>query len=96
MDLDLLKLRSDTERQQRNYERADKRMLLGLSVGTAVIVIVAAFLTYQSFARNDSTKARFMQQCMEDHKEYECTYLWRSSDRPGPDVIPIPIPIPMK
>ncbi len=37
-----------------------------------------------------------MRQCMEDHKGYECTYLWRASSRPGPDVIPIPLPIPVK
>ena len=55
-----------------------------------------SLLLYTGIKRSDEAEARFMRQCMEDHKGYECTYLWRASSRPGPDVIPIPLPIPVK
>jgi len=35
---------------------------------------------------------RFMAQCMEDHKEYQCTAMWRAGDHPPPDVVVMPIP----
>ena len=37
-----------------------------------------------------ASHARFMDQCMQDHKEYECTAMWRAGDSGQPTVVFIP------
>lgn len=36
---------------------------------------------------------RFMVECLKDHKEYECTAMWRAGES---KVMPVPIIIPMR
>lgn len=40
-------------------------------------------------------KRAFMQQCMEDHKEYECTAMWRAGETKT-TTVPVPIIIPTR
>jgi hypothetical protein len=62
------------------------------SVWLAVILTVGllAGLVVVAAKSEAEHKARFMAQCMQDHKEYECTALWRRGD---PSVVAVPIPI---
>lgn len=62
--------------------------------GVAVIVVGVAILAYLNVAKEREAHTRFMRQCIQDHKEYECTALWRAGDRPSTDLLVIPIPLP--
>jgi hypothetical protein len=60
-----------------------------------MLLMFAAFVATVLFADKMYAEAKqhFMAQCMQDHKEYECTALWRQGD-PSTLVVPIPIIIP--
>ena len=64
--------------------------------GLLAFVIGLAALGYFALTSGREAHARFMRQCMEDHKEYECTALWRAGDRSAPDVLVLPIPLPSR
>ncbi len=96
MDPGTLKQIAEMERLQRDGDRTYRLFVVCLIVGALVILIGVGFLAYRSVTLDDAARARFMRQCMEDHKEYECTALWRAGNRSGPDIIPIPIPIPTR
>lgn len=56
------------------------------------ILAIAAIGGFILLGKKDfEAKQAFMTQCREDHKDYECTYMWRSGE---PDTIPVFIPIP--
>ncbi len=60
-------------------------------IAVGVLLFFAAVIYYGVTGQREA-HARFMRQCMEDHKEYECTALWHAGDRPLPDLIVMPIP----
>jgi hypothetical protein len=75
-----------------NVRKANRSFHIVMSGVVAVTVLFFVALRYYAITRGREAHARFMRQCMEDHKEYECTALWRAGDRASPDLIVIPIP----
>lgn len=57
----------------------------------AVIILVIAMIAFSVIDGNKEREA-FMRECLKDHKEYECTAMWRAGDS---NVVPMPIIIPM-
>ena len=76
-----------------SWWRKDRAMLLSGSLALLLLVGVAVGI-YVGVARAQEAHTRFMRQCMEDHKEYECTALWRAGGRSGADLIVLPVPLP--
>ena len=69
-----------------------ERVLLGLH-GLLVAGIVVLLLSLPFAIKEDAERQRrFMEQCMQDHKEYECVALWREGE---PDTVPVLIPMPI-
>lgn len=60
--------------------------LAGLIVA---IVVIAGFGIKQGI----DAEAAFMAACQKDHKEYECTAMWRAGQS---HVVPMPIVIPVR
>ena len=84
----------DVERSsyQDRMRKESRRFNIILSCVVAGVLLLFVALGYYAVTREREAHARFMRQCMEDHKEYECTALWRAGDRASPDLIVIPIP----
>ncbi len=84
---------STLQEPSKGWWRENRAMLLCGSVALLLVVglIVAV---YVGMAHAQEAHTRFMRQCMEDHKEYECTALWRAGSKSGPDLIVLPIPLP--
>jgi hypothetical protein len=57
-----------------------------LALGLIALVLVAV-------ASDAKARARFMEQCIEDRPEYECTAMWRAGEA---TVVPVPIVIPIR
>ncbi len=75
-----------------SVRKADRRFHIIMSCVVAGTVLFFVAIGYYAVTRGREAHVRFMRQCMEDHKEYECTALWRAGDRASPDLIVIPIP----
>ena len=43
-----------------------------------------------AFKTGENAHRRFMTQCMEDHKEYECTAMWRAGSSEAPTIMLVP------
>lgn len=82
---------TDDQRQKRSVRKPE--VIFGLCFAIVIAGVVA--LVWRGVERDKAAHTRFMQQCMEDHKEYECTALWRAGNRSNQDVIVLPIPIPL-
>ena len=54
----------------------------------SLFVAIIGFMVW-GIGNSNARHAAFMGQCMEDHKEYECIYMYRSG---GSDLVPIYIP----
>ena len=83
----------DVERsscQDRIRKESRKAHIIVSCVVAGVLLFFGAVIYYGVTGQREA-HARFMRQCMEDHKEYECTALWRAGDRASPDLIVIPI-----
>lgn len=63
-------------------------------VGTLLVLFLVGCVWLVIVAADHSMKAKtkFMDECKKDHKEYECTAMWRAGE---PDVVPMPVVIPM-
>lgn len=84
---------SEMSRLQEDLRREDRKALaITFSVIAGIILIFAGFF-YFVYVRASEAHARFMRQCMEDHKEYECTALWRAGDSALPNVVLMPVPV---
>lgn len=60
----------------------------------ALLLFVVVLMLGLIFGLGLSLKDRrdaFMEQCQEDHKEYECTAMWRAGSRSSSTVVPMPI-----
>lgn len=71
---------------------ADRRSLrFEIIVAYGIVAAVVGFAAY-ALKVSQETQHRFMTQCMQDHKEYECTAMWRAGDNSGgaPTVLLIP------
>ena len=84
----------DVERSsyQDRIRKEGRRFNIILSCVVAGVLLFFVTIIYYGVTGQREAHARFMRQCMEDHKEYECTALWRAGDRASPDLIVIPIP----
>lgn len=47
----------------------------------ACILLVACVAIGWAIYNVDNEHAKFMQECQQDRKEYECTAMWRSGDK---------------
>lgn len=67
-------------------------------IGLFLLVITGLGVAVVHDARQDAKEHKhFMEQCLKDHKEYECTALWRAGeDHDNTAVIPMPIYIPSR
>jgi hypothetical protein len=66
-----------------------------LAIGVTVLVTVLALGAFVGWVvhRSNARYAEFMQGCLQDHKKYECTAMWRAGDKNDiPIMVPIPIP----
>jgi hypothetical protein len=70
--------------------RSDRRMHIVLGCVIGAVVLGCVWLTVHVHNVSSARHARFMSQCMQDHKEYECTAMWRAGDREPPTLIFIP------
>lgn len=57
-----------------------------------LFIAVIMWLSYISFEHKEVKRQAFMTECQKDHKEYECTYMWRAGE---PDTVPVFIPMPI-
>ena len=62
----------------------------GLSICLAGLLIVGLFIWGVKSSINEKTT--FMEECMEDLKQYECTALWRQGNK-GTTAVPVVIPM---
>ena len=62
------------------------------NLGTILVLMLvgAGVVAYFGIQRDREEKARFMEQCLKDRKEYECTAMWRAG---GSHAYPIIIPV---
>jgi hypothetical protein len=49
--------------------------------GTAAVIFGFILLTLAGIANRRAAYAEFLQDCTQDHKQYECMLMWRASDR---------------
>ncbi len=61
----------------------------GVAVFGGIIVAVVVLLWY-AIAQDIDAKEDFMQACLKDHKQYECTAMWRAGQQ---NYVPIVIPM---
>lgn len=64
-------------------------VVLGLAILALLFGIVIVLPA--GIANKAKQHETFMQQCQQDHKEYECTAMWRAGDTSFPVVIPMPM-----
>jgi len=57
------------------------------------LLCLLVFALFMAVKTENEAKARFMGECRQDHKEYECTAMWRAGEK---DVVPVPIVIPIR
>lgn len=81
-----LRASSDIRRQLEADRRRERRFHILMASCLGVFLAAAFGFGVYAVKVGLEGKRRFMTQCMEDHKEYECTVLWRaggsSSDAP--------------
>jgi hypothetical protein len=65
------------------------------STEKAFALVIGAIILAMAFGiKHDmNVEAAFMAACRKDHKEYECTAMWRSGES---HVVPMPIVIPVR
>lgn len=59
----------------------------------ALFFCAICYLFIASVKEAERKKLAFMEECRQDHKQYECTALWRKGEDTS-TVIPIPVIIP--
>ena len=81
----ILKQIEAERKKERRFHIIMSAIVLALVIGLVAVVWFAVKVSQKNHAR-------FMAGCMEDHKEYECTYMWRASERdtPPPQIIYVP------
>lgn len=83
----------ELRRMMAESARRERRTWRIFGVGTAILVAVLVGLAWLAVSHENAREDRFMTQCVHDHKEYECTAMWRAGDR-SIDIVPVPIIIP--
>jgi len=70
--------------------RSGRRMLVSVAWVIGVLLLVFVWLMVHVYNVASAWHSRFMSQCMQDHKEHECTAMWRAGDSASPTLIVIP------
>ena len=70
--------------------KADRRFHWIMGSVTVAFLLGFAWLVIYVVKVATASHERFMDQCMQDHKEYECTAMWRAGDSAPPTVVFIP------
>src|SRR3954462_1642193 len=93
-----LQWEADYEPRQAKFREELKRdnRRMAIAACSIVFLVITGFTAaiWYGVKRENAAHDRFMAQCMQDHKEYECTAMWRAGDSGPPAVIPMFIPIP--
>ena len=55
-----------------------------------VVLVVFGFFAFKSCQSDDAENKKFMAGCLTEHKEYECTAMWRAGES-HTTVMPIPV-----
>jgi hypothetical protein len=84
-------LRSQIAKQIEEDRRFDRRVLTILICGLSLFFALVISVCVYAVRTNLDARHRFMSQCMEDHKEYECTALWRAGSSEPPTIVYVPI-----
>ena len=90
--MDLKSPHALAERLQADRKRDRRVALTILTLSVAFVLLIGAAIVFAGLHLR-AERARFMRQCMADHKEYECTLMWRASDRNAdlpPQIIFVP------
>ena len=88
--MDLIKSTNLAEKLQADRRRERRFIIILCCVFGGLLAAFSGLLVYGVLLSQED-HARFMSQCMQDHKEYECTAMWRAGDQhPLPQVIFIP------
>lgn len=64
--------------------------------GWVILAMVAltCWAGYEIVQQDTAAREEFMQECMKDHKKYECTAMWGNS-HPQTTVVPVHTYVPM-
>jgi hypothetical protein len=84
-------LRSQIAKQIEEDRRRYRRGLIILRCGLGLFFALLIGVCVYAVRTNLDARHRFMSQCMEDHKEYECTALWRAGSSEPPTIIYVPV-----
>jgi hypothetical protein len=83
------RMRREFEKDEQQAQRAFRICMAIL----AAIVIGLVLLFWQLWRVGERNYQTFMQECLQYHKRYECTLMWRAGEsREAPILIPVPIP----
>jgi len=58
--------------------------------GTVLVIFGMVLLLIGGAMADAKTQGAFMAQCLKDHKEYECTAMWRAGED-HTTVVPVPV-----
>ena len=76
---------------ERNRQaQADRRFFRITGLVMAAMLLGFTWLMVHASNVASASHARFMGQCMQDHKEYECTAMWRAGDNGQSTVVVVP------
>ena len=56
----------------------------------AAVLVVFGFVIFKSSQSENAENKKFMTECLTEHKEYECTAMWRAGES-HTTVIPMPV-----
>jgi hypothetical protein len=59
------------------------------------IALVVGLAVGMYSALTDRTQDEFMAECIKEHKQYECTAMWRSGENHS-TVVPMPVVVPVR
>jgi hypothetical protein len=80
--------------QERAEDRRENRRFGIMMCGIVILGLgIIAALGWRIASVENAEYDRFMAGCMQDHKEYECTVMWRASSPAPPAIVPIPVPL---
>ena len=71
----------------RGWHPSNFTMIEKLVAGSIIGLLIVIFFASKQMA---AERQRFMDDCMQDHKEYECTLMWKEAQ---PDTQTVVIPV---
>lgn len=62
----------------------------GIEKMIVVVIVGMLLLIYVASKQVAAERERFMRDCMQDHKEYECTLMWKEA-QPDRQTVVVPV-----